>query len=399
MEPSAAIGSRWRSSHVTGKDVESSDDLDSVPREHSDRSAVIRPAAYTRRVRKRRQIASYDVLRVGATLGVVAIHVAHVSLQLSESSPRWLEDLEWFLNLFMVPTFFFVSGALVWTHYNRRGVRGWFSFLGRRARIVLIPYLGWSAFYLLAIGEGAVGLRNWLGLLVTGDAYYHLYFVPILMVFYLVTPLAKRFLDWSPVLLLAVAFLLDFGALSLLNGGFSRSPYELEILLGRASLFVPYIAIGAVFGSRKTFRDWCGRLWPLLLCLAVVGSYWQLPSLGDAGTRTWTSFTVSAGLLGAAGLVGRLNDQSKVAHIAERLVPATYLVYLIHPLVLGLLKSLILKTDLALDWSNPIVFAVFWGVVVAVSFAGVDWWHRIRREWRERSGESQPGENATSEMD
>jgi surface polysaccharide O-acyltransferase-like enzyme len=346
------------------------------------------PAAYTQSVIERHRLATYDILRVGATLGVIAIHVAYVTIEWIGPSVGWLEGLKWLLDQFMVPTFFFISGALVWARYDRHGVKGWSRFMGHRVRIVLLPYLGWSLYYWYAVGEIAFGSRVWFGLFFTGDARFHLYFVPILMVFYLLTPLAKRLVDRSPALLIGLAVLADFGTWSVIGGGIDWVPRELTILVSRSSLFLPYIAIGAVFGSRDRVRKLSARLWPMLVVVAVVAMYASLPPLGPAAMRTWTSLAVSMGLLGAAGLAGTVNGDSSVARVAGRLAPETYLAYLAHPLVIGfaigLLEIFGIRTDLDVSWSNAVVFAALWSFVVSATFVGVAWWHRLRRDLSSR---------------
>lgn len=206
---------------------------------------------------------TYDVLRVVATLGVIGVHVSATLMALAGDYSGCLWSLDRFLLRFSVPIFFFVSGALVWAPYDRKGWRSWAEFLGGRSRVVLLPYLAWSMLYwflgpLFAFEQIPAGTRAWFGMLVTGGAMYHLYFIPILMAFYFVTPVAKWLLDRSPAMLIAAAMILNFGTIAWLAADVAYVPREFETVAKWASLHLPYIALGAVYGSSVGLRRFAG---------------------------------------------------------------------------------------------------------------------------------------------
>ena len=156
---------------------------------------------------------AFDALRVAAILAVLAIHALMTSrgLDLRPGSMAWTDD---WLTRFAVPMLAFLSGVLVWGRPWRGGPGAYRTFLRRRFGRVAIPYLAWSALFIALLYAGApgsnatfageyagsavsgVGVATLLtripGYLLSGHSWYHLYFVPMVLTFYLATPLASR---------------------------------------------------------------------------------------------------------------------------------------------------------------------------------------------------------------
>ena len=106
-----------------------------------------------------------------------------------------------FLNVaarFAVPTFVMLSGMGLALSKRQEG---YFSFIKRRVRKVVVPYIFWSAIYSCTWDEN-VGVFHLttpsfskvLLDLLTGRACYHLYFVVIIIQLYLLFPLIRRWL-------------------------------------------------------------------------------------------------------------------------------------------------------------------------------------------------------------
>lgn len=179
------------------------------------------PAAHTPAPTTPSRVVAYDALRVVGILVVLAIHALMTSrgLVTRPAGLTWLDDT---LHDIAVPLLTFVSGALVWGRPWRAGVGALRSFMRRRAVRVGLPYLAWSAVFMLLLfagapGSGALmageyggGLGSGMGLgtgpgatwvtaltripgyLFSGHSWYHLYFVPMILTFYLLTPFAAR---------------------------------------------------------------------------------------------------------------------------------------------------------------------------------------------------------------
>src|SRR6266404_1347487 len=141
-------------------------------------------------VKKQRDYA-LDTMRVIAILAVVMIH----------TSTRVLETNHYDLNnygrdlllnqisRFAVPLFFIISGFALELNFDFHS--SYLSFFKKRTTKILIPYIFWSAFYYLFIYTNHD--FSFIKTLSDGSASYQLYFIPALLLFYLLFPLLHKF--------------------------------------------------------------------------------------------------------------------------------------------------------------------------------------------------------------
>jgi peptidoglycan/LPS O-acetylase OafA/YrhL len=130
-----------------------------------------------------RHLAALDVVRVLTVGLVIAVHA--VSLQ--PGGVGWSNGAV--LSVMHVSReVFFLLTAFVLT-YAYRGQR-WPAFWRRRFLLVGVPYLVWSAIYVLAAGRP----ERFAVAVLTGTASYHLYFLLVSMQLYLVFPVLRRLL-------------------------------------------------------------------------------------------------------------------------------------------------------------------------------------------------------------
>lgn len=201
--------------------------------------------------RQRDWIPELDVLRSLGCVAVVGFHLVWAAGAL-ESDPH--RRLAWsgvaqFL-LLGAPIFAFLSGLLAFYHYPARtSLRGyWWS----RLLYLGVPYLAWTALYLLLTPGGvwgvplAVALRRVLLALVFGPR--HLGFVAALFQFSLLLPLWRWL--WQrvdrPVLLIAALLC----GVAWIDGGPRLLPRDLAYvseapLMGCVLAWLPYLALGA----------------------------------------------------------------------------------------------------------------------------------------------------------
>ena len=94
---------------------------------------------------------------------------------------------------FSVPIFFFISAFGLFYNLDMDKPFDYESFMRRRFKTVLIPYLTWSVFYIIHdnwyYGYGIPALDYFIKILFFGLAKYQLYFLVILLWFYALMPL------------------------------------------------------------------------------------------------------------------------------------------------------------------------------------------------------------------
>jgi len=154
-----------------------------------------------------------DFIRAVSALAVIAIHTTGPYVY-AASIPYYINQL----SRFAVPMFIIISGLLLWnTSSNYKGIRGYFSFLGKRMKKIYIPYLVWSIIYILykirnelssIFNEKGEFLIDTLNKLLYGTAYDHLYFVIIIIQLYLLYIPLRNSLNKLPGITLTVSFLI-----------------------------------------------------------------------------------------------------------------------------------------------------------------------------------------------
>lgn len=285
------------------------------------------------------RLAGYDFMRLIATVAVISIHVLMVSRGDGNASAMLPALFDRSLH-FAVPLFFFVSGALIWGRYRNDTPVAFARFMGGRASRVLLPYLGWSVLYLAISalrGDAARVVGRAPELLLWGKAWYHLYFVPAIMLLYALTPVIAPAARRQPATVFAATVIVRALAAVLLYGPVKNLGDPLFYTLFVAvTTHLPDVALGAWFALRidvarpRIERWWLGLLGagtilvtlPALLSGLPRGISYASPPLGMA-----------LDTLGIAGLAFRIRVDDRGKRTVAALSDLTYGVYLGHPML------------------------------------------------------------------
>jgi surface polysaccharide O-acyltransferase-like enzyme len=134
-----------------------------------------------------------DSLRIISILAVVMLHVSAVFIyNYTVGSQEWIvanildSSLRW-----CVPVFIMISGSLL---LDSRGDDSIFQFYRKRLNKVLIPLVFWSFFYSAwrmlrsYISTGSIDVVDILLDAINGEAFYHLWFIFMILGLYTLTP-------------------------------------------------------------------------------------------------------------------------------------------------------------------------------------------------------------------
>lgn len=145
---------------------------------------------------KARHITEVTATRGIAMIGVVVIHCTAAAA--SNATFGWNNQLVYLiinkLASFAVPAFILLSGFVLCLRYEKLGKwKDLLLFYKNRFRFLLIPYLLWSLLYHIYHHLGTnesfyIWLKIYFTDLCSGAASYHLYFVPLIAQYYLITP-------------------------------------------------------------------------------------------------------------------------------------------------------------------------------------------------------------------
>lgn len=215
-----------------------------------------------------------DLFRVIAVFGVIILHADE---GLSQLPPSWPSVLNFFS--FAVPFFLATSFWLSAKKLTQSGNR--FRLSSRFTRL-LIPYLSWTIVYLgykvfkySLVGELANVkqiFQNTLGVILTGDAAFHLYFLPLLLAGTLIIyPLADSWSKESKTWQLS--YLIGWQILSLLGYQIYRD-FTTNILVFADSIWLKEVA---------TFVGYFVRCLPYIVSAMIlnhsqVANYWRRPN-------------------------------------------------------------------------------------------------------------------------
>lgn len=171
------------------------------------------PATGPPKPRRGGHLYEVDIVRIVTFAGVIFDHyVSGTTFAFSVSSNAVQMVFHYTRN-----AFFALTGFVLVYQYRDRELKAT-TFWRRRFKLIGLPYLFWSVFYWLygiyappwippstahfgevfgSMGSTAGALRDLGFSLLTGSAWYHLYFVFVTMQVYLLFPLLLRFLRWS----------------------------------------------------------------------------------------------------------------------------------------------------------------------------------------------------------
>ena len=340
-------------------------------------------------MQKKPYLASIKYIRGVSMLGVVAIHVG--SQYLTNPTPNiHLTAILEIVSRFSVPIFFFISAFGLFYKIDLSAPFSYGNFLRRRFNAVLLPYLFWSAFYIIHdnfyYGSGIPSPTYAAEILFFGLAKYQLYFLVILIWFYLLMPLWIKILRGITIEKFIAIFIaqiffnwfssysteLSYYTLSLPDDSLTK-----KFLMWRLNyLVLHYIFIfllGGFFGIHsEKFFQWLKARKKIItesffvtLTILLAYYYWLLGvkgvsilaaintahQLSPAGFLYTIAASIFLFMLFQCYRFGRLTQA-----LLDSLGENSYLVYLIHPLVITYLVAWYADTGKLMTAPNTIIF-------------------------------------------
>lgn len=147
------------------------------------------------------RILQMDVIRSISILAVIGIHVS--AAVLGANPPPLTYNITFVFNQicrFSVPAFIFISGMGLSITYKEG--QNYFYFLIKRFRKVLPQYIVWCLIYIFVVTKD-YNIQHDINYIVYGKVFYHLYFIPLIIEFYIIFPFIYRFMEKSWFLLLS----------------------------------------------------------------------------------------------------------------------------------------------------------------------------------------------------
>ncbi len=288
-------------------------------------------------------------------IAIYAVVTAHVAIYLTmETEPFifnwWLGCWLFYIAHCTIPIFVMISGALLLDD-SRREPAG--RFYKRRMIRIGIPLVFWTAVYLAVrvfMDHETHTFGSIVQLILTGDAYYHLWFLYMIVGLYLITPPLRTFVRCASR---GQRFLVIVVGLVLANAYFQTDVLLWDNQRSIFTMFLPYIAFYLLGYEIRSIDPKTIPSRYLYLTVIVSALYLAaffdvfMDRAGGVGTRYLFDFFnppiyfVSIGAFWAAYLwEARSKPLQGVRKTALEWVSSTTMgVYILHPLVLAVLRD------------------------------------------------------------
>jgi peptidoglycan/LPS O-acetylase OafA/YrhL len=302
----------------------------------------------------KQHLREFDFIRAAAALSVIAIHISGRYAYSSKAGYVWNQSMR-----YAVPLFIIISGFLLYYSDLGKDKVSFTVFLTKRFRKVFIPYLIWSAVYVVYSrrhdfealwpinGKAVAGfLRN----LLLGNAAFHLYFIVIILQLYLIYLPLRRLLLKLPKTVLGMSFAVTFC--------FQTSIYfvQLKLLVLPGTPFPYFIMFPAwlfyfVLGmySAGCMEKWCNKLRGREGFLAAAcGASFLILIADSIFTNTFESsvrpsvmlYCLTCSLFLYAAAYRFKDSRSLLAELLDWISRQSFIMYLSHILILNLAFSL-----------------------------------------------------------
>lgn len=221
----------------------------------------------------KRKISEIELLRGISFLAIVLQHAlaSFIYLPATSEANALISAFLLLLIRFAVPMFVFITGLVLFYNHGDE-VLNYPEMIRRRFSQVFIPYFVWTMFYFIWVGlisgsppRGEADLLAQIAqLTISGDGYYHLWYIVMILQFYLVFPLfryiVRRGKSWAVTTLIVslglyVAYL--WGYHHVVPGLYEMTTSQIirEIIDYRDRLFVSWFLFFVMGGFAGLYVD------------------------------------------------------------------------------------------------------------------------------------------------
>lgn len=298
----------------------------------------------------RRLDANY--IRAIAALAVVQIHcVGELVYNYQKDNPYdlnwWTGNVYYTLLRWATPFFIMLSGSLSLVSSKAETTR---EFLFKRIRRVMVPFAFWGGIYIIYENRGFIRdgkMPFWPAIqhkILFEDIYYHLWFIPMIMGLYLLTPTFRIWAQHAKKGDIEYFLALSFSITALQH-------FIPNLFIVKYVGWLGYIGFYILGYYLSRYRvPWIGRIYPLallMLPLTAIGT-WLYSRYGGTYVNTlfvyfspnvviitfaWFVFLKTRDWSGFAARFPRLHEG--VTRFADR----SFGVYFVHVLLIDLLKN------------------------------------------------------------
>ncbi|MEZ4526983.1 MAG: acyltransferase family protein [Desulfobacterales bacterium] len=289
-----------------------------------------------------------DNSRIIAAFAAVFLHTAAALVKGSYIGTEywWTGNFYDSFVRWCVPVFVMISGALLLDPGKKEDLK---TFYRKRASKIAVPVLFWSAFFSLwtmlkgMIKQDIPSLFDIIKEVGSGTPYYHMWFLYMIIPLYLVTPFFRKIIVTSTraELTLLVVFIFLMAAL---NAAFSKIfPCGSELFTNWFLSYIQYFFLGHLIrtSNRRFPKTILWGVFLLSVCLTAFGVYIVAVDINlNTGLyfRGYLSITVIPMSISIMYLLKSWTIPVINEKFTKKLALLTFGIYLIHPIVLEIIK-------------------------------------------------------------
>lgn len=283
-----------------------------------------------------------DALRVLAILAVILIHTSIKIIQLGGRG-LFLHQIA----SFAVPVFFMLSGFVLELHAAN------FNLVKRLSKLVL-PLFFWSLIYFYWVYPGG---SNFWWAFITGSASYQLYFIPTLIIFYLLFPWLRRLTHpWLLIFLGLVQFYL-------LYHDFYVAQLSLVLPLRIAALGFFAFILGIMASRHQAQLLKLSHKYQLILLGLIIFLAWFIFREGQTGNyySQWRPSVLVYSVCIAAFFY-QLFTRLKLPKFTHTFSNLSFFVFFVHVIILEVISRSLTRTN------NLVLFSLVTGISFGLAF-------------------------------
>lgn len=237
-----------------------------------------------------RRILWADLIKIFAMYAVVIIHSAApllVAFRELGAGVWWVGNLYDSAARWCIPVFFMLSGAFL---IGKAQGMGPGAFLARRLHRIGIPFLVWSAVYFIwniEINRQNLSYRSFFLTIIQQPAYYHLWYLYVLIGLYLFAPLLSVYLESASkhnITYFIILWIIFGSLLPTVEAYFQTSLFMMSKAPLSLFRFLGYFLIGYLLKDVRCRPGrclWFGLLFLLGLAMTVMGTWWVTVERGQ----------------------------------------------------------------------------------------------------------------------
>lgn len=324
-------------------------------------------------MRKRNEhIYEIHYIRAIASLMVLLVHVSAAYFY---QHGKQYNDYTFFINQisrFGTPMFAMMSGFLLFYQTRKRGFQ-LKRFISSRFTKIGIPFLVWSVFYflftyfILKINPMQDGMESFFINFLSGNAFYHLYFISIVFQFYLIFPILQLFrsrIVW-PFLLVLAGFINWYFVKVDVSAQFEG---VIAVVLSQRA-FLPEWIFFFIFGGflayywetllafSKKYKIVLGFTAVIVVALSVL-EYRSAGSIPSNRTANFINIPILT--LFMAGIMGDIRKVRILDKFLKEIGTLSMAIYLIHPFVINIYE----RIAPAILWKTSL-FPITFGIILS----------------------------------